>query len=235
MTNELHHLVYAQPRSRLRPARFFVAWHGVMTLAFAGFTSAILHLKKDIEALDVVFEPEHPGTRWPHTTLGALKDKEELSLEDLNLLYNICTSFDNQLWESDIQFEVKQLNWIRYECCSLEKRLETQSLPFNPALPVDEEIPDHHSREVETILSPFSRSKLPMYWHAVSMRGHHEGHYRAPVEDTTLVFDWPDQQPELIQTFIDTIEAHLPGRYVWFEPRSRHVTIRSLSKKLSLT
>ena len=229
MVNELVNIATALPPTRLQPHRFFVAWYGVITLAFTGFSRSMLRLKQHIESANPKLKPENPGSRWPHTTLGALKQAPPLTFEELQGLFSICSSYEAMIQQSESQFEVTTLNWVRFGCRSLEERLEVRPIRFNLALAIESDVPANHRKQVETILAPFSTKKLSSYWHQVALNGHRAGHYRKPFQDTTLVFDWAAQQPDYVEAFIEQVEAFLPGRYAWFSPQSRHVTVRSLS------
>ena len=69
--------------TRLRPEAFFVARSGVLTLAFSGYTEALIRFKAELEGAIPGISAENPGSRWPKTTLGALRDGETLDEEDV--------------------------------------------------------------------------------------------------------------------------------------------------------
>jgi len=85
----LEDLVAATTACHLKPRQFFVAYHGVLTLAFSGFPPSLVLLKDQIAKVIFIhiaskikhfkqnypsLRPEYFGSRWPKVTLGALKD-----------------------------------------------------------------------------------------------------------------------------------------------------------------
>ena len=108
----LSDLVSKTPKTVFRPQCFFVAWCGVITLAFEGFSAGLLTLKDQLHQHIPALTPEHPGSRWPHTTLGVLPDDALLSARQLRLLYAICRRFDDQIQLADVQFSVENLKLI---------------------------------------------------------------------------------------------------------------------------
>ena len=75
----------------LRPKRFFVAWSGVLTIAWRGFPPAIKALKREAQAaFRAALPPENPGSRWAKTTLGCLRDDKRLTVEGLRRLARVC-------------------------------------------------------------------------------------------------------------------------------------------------
>ncbi|KAL4423042.1 hypothetical protein ABPG77_002076 [Micractinium sp. CCAP 211/92] len=77
--------------SCLEPAAFFVSWQGVLTLAYTGFTQPLINLKQRITAAHSSLPPENPGSKWPKTSLGSLRDGRRLTPDELALLCAICT------------------------------------------------------------------------------------------------------------------------------------------------
>ena len=60
-------------RCVLRPQTYFVAWNGVLTLVYDGFPPVLAGIKARLNAEDAL-PPENFGSRWPKTTLAALRD-----------------------------------------------------------------------------------------------------------------------------------------------------------------
>lgn len=73
----------------LRPIEFFVAWSGVVTLAFSGFPQPLLSIKEKL-SLEHSIPPEKPGSVWPKTSLGCLRDGKRLTPEQLRHVHRIC-------------------------------------------------------------------------------------------------------------------------------------------------
>ena len=133
-------LVASRERCELRPKQFFVAWSGVLTLAWRGFPPEIEALKRHIASTWPALGPENPGSRWAKTTLGCLRDTKRLTPESLELLGKICDGFRDDLCgdelcgrdggdgdDSDVPpatpgcVPVDTLSIVTYECRSLER------------------------------------------------------------------------------------------------------------------
>ena len=79
------------PSCSLLGERYFVAWQGVLTLAFAGWAPSL-------EVLKAGLEDEHPGllasenagSRWPKVTLGCMRDGGSLTADQFDVLRAIC-------------------------------------------------------------------------------------------------------------------------------------------------
>ena len=72
---------------------YFVAWNGVLVLAYAGFPPPLAALKASLNAdADALgLRPEQFGSKWPKTTLAALDDSAPpLSLAQLAQLRDTC-------------------------------------------------------------------------------------------------------------------------------------------------
>ncbi len=80
--------------SQLVPESFFIAWNGVLVLVFRKFTSSILSLKAEIDSsLESVICKENPGSKYPKSTIAALADNEQLSLEEFTKLRLLALSY----------------------------------------------------------------------------------------------------------------------------------------------
>ena len=80
--NIIKEIVESKPPTSVKPREFFIAWQGVPTLAYEGFSAILLKIKKEISDAVPGLRKENPGSLWPKTTLGALKDNIFLSFED---------------------------------------------------------------------------------------------------------------------------------------------------------
>lgn len=56
----------------------------------SGFPRALLDLKDALADTCKGLPPENPGSKWPKTTLGALRDGTRLTPEQLQQLNAIC-------------------------------------------------------------------------------------------------------------------------------------------------
>lgn len=76
----------------LRPRSFFVAWSGVMTLAWEGFPPAVAAVKRKISRAFPMLPEEKPGSRWAKTTLGCLREGARLNPDQLRVLAKLCAT-----------------------------------------------------------------------------------------------------------------------------------------------
>ncbi|TKJ43355.1 hypothetical protein CEE36_04805 [candidate division TA06 bacterium B3_TA06] len=224
-------VVESKPRTAVKPREFFIAWSGVSTLAYQGFTRPLLGIKRELEQKIPGIKPENPGSKWPKTTLGALRDDRQLSWVDLNILRDICNNLNQQIDGSKIILPIHQLEVVIFQCRSLEKRLITYPIELN-SKEYDEEVNGQHKEnDVDKVMDQFHETRLAGYWSDVSRPGNRESHYRMLHIESTLIYDLPPpkNQPTYIDTFIEEVEKRLPGLYCWFAPESRHMTVRALS------
>lgn len=223
-------IVQTKPGTRIRPREFFIARQGVAALAYQGFSHTLLEIKEEIGELVPGLKPENPGSRWPKTTLGALKDDVTLTRRDADELRRICTDLQPEIDGEDTAFELDGLSVVLFSCRSLERRLETCKIELDPELPVDDRPPPgHHLSRVEDIMAQFSPDRLPEYLPDLQRAGNRESDYRGDCIEAALVFDLSKEKPAYIQRFKTAVEKNLPGRYAWFEPDSYHMTVRALA------
>lgn len=223
-------VVGRHPATHLLPRAFMLAWHGVPVLVYQGFSPTLAALKREIARVLQNLPPEAPGSRWPKTGLGALSDARPLSPDTLRQLRSVCDRFTGALNDAP-PIQVKSLQWVHHECRSLERRMESVAIPLAP--PEAPEVVDRpeagERRRVETVMNEFARANLAAYLSRVNHEGHRIDHYRAKRAGRSLVFDLGAQTPPAVADFVEAIEEVLPGRFAWFHPASRHVTIRRLS------
>lgn len=224
-------LIAQERRCFIKPRAFFIAWCGVPMLTYHGFPNPILQLKAALEHDFPHLVPENPGSKWPGTTLGALKEGLVLSLEDLQCLRQICDDFAPLIQKADAHFAVTELHYILFACRSLEKKLLNVALPLKKGQFDTSPFPNKHLNWIQHIHTQFDSQRLEDYLPAVQQAGHRVDHYRRPHVEGTLVIDLPDEQPAYLSDFIAAVEAKLPDRYVWFEPSARHITIRAMAFK----
>jgi hypothetical protein len=231
MRTTLAAIVARQPATNLLPRAFTITWHGVPALIYQGFSPSLAALKRKIAEVLHHLPPEAPGSRWPKTSLGALPDERPLSLDELRRLRTVCDRMSAELAAGGRALKVDRLQWIDYECRSLERRLENLAMAMRPepASTLAHTPEAGERRRVETILREFSTTNLAAYLTLVNREGHRIDYYRGRTRGRTLAFDLHREALPLIDAFIAAIEEILPGRYVWFAPASRHVTVRRLS------
>jgi hypothetical protein len=232
MTTDLQILtsiIENQPATIVKPREFFIAWSGVPTLAYNGFSPTLLAIKREIEARVPGIKKENPGSVWPKTTLGALRDDKKLSWEEAVVLRRICDEFNREIERDNVTFKIEGLTVVLFSCRSLERRLSSTVIRLSGSNDaVDHDPPASHLDEVESTMREFSESVLHRYWPDPLRDGNRESHYRADHIEATLVFDLK-QQPSYIDDFIRSVDASVRGSYCWFAAESRHMTVRALA------
>ena len=56
--------------STLRGRAFFVAWNGVLTMAYEGWTEGVARYKRALNDPEVGLQEEAHGSKWPKTSLS---------------------------------------------------------------------------------------------------------------------------------------------------------------------
>ncbi len=91
-----------------------------MPHACRGFPPAITQLKGVFERMHPTLPKENPGSRWPKTSLGALRDAKRLTPDQLKLLLKICREEGAQLQEGGLQpLEIDRAALCIFECRSV--------------------------------------------------------------------------------------------------------------------
>ncbi len=225
MKNIIQEIVETKLQTEVFPKEFFVAWQGVMTLAYEGFSQPLLDIKKELKERIPGLRNENPGSLWPKTTLGALKDNRTLTWEDAYKLKEICS---RQKIEPK-PFEIKELSLVVFQCRSLEKRLSTVKIKLtdknkNTTVPAD------HLELVNQTMKQFNMENLLNYLTDLKREGNRIADYKKDFIESTLVFDLSTSQTQhnYIDNFIEEINRELPDLYEWFSKDSRHMTVRAI-------
>lgn len=209
----------------LRPLEFFVAWQGVLTIAYSGFPPALCKLKRGINDMFSSLPKENPGSLWPKTSLACLKDSKFLSMSQLVQLREICREENLRFSEEDAVI-VDKLAVVVYQNCCLEKTLMLTEIPLrcpaNSSEPLLEE-----KLHIRSVLDEFADDNLPSYYFQVIREGHRTTHYRDQKVGSTLVH-FLHHPLRLLARFRERVEAVMPGIYDWFLDDSLHITIRAL-------
>jgi len=225
---QMEELVSCTPRTALRFQGFMVAWDGVLTLAYAGFPSPLVDLKKRIMEQFPDLSTENPGSKWPKTTLGALADDSPpLDLSQLRTLKTICEKHNEEL-KGAAPLHIGKLAVVVFYCCSLEKRVLTHSIDLQQGEAIVD-ITQEQSSKVNDILAEFGDDQLDHYIKRVNTTRNRVSHYRNPRVGCTLVFELPQPLPDVLNSFRASVDQALgKGFYEWFDPSSLHVTVRGL-------
>lgn len=206
----------------LRGRGFFVAWHGVLTFAYAGWPRALDELKDALEGQQLA-QRENPGSKWPKTSIGCLIKERRLTKEELEALQSLCEKFDARA--RDIEVDVNRVKAIVFanRCC--EERLTVKAIKLSHTDDLNSSaISQTRLQEVEDVLGETSAED---YIERVNAPGHRSDHYSTG-SGVTLVIDVGSKISELVREFRDSVDAVLPGAYSWFATKSLHCTVRGL-------
>lgn len=222
------------PANMLLPKAFFVSWHGVMTMAYEGFSKGILDLKASLEARFPSLPSENEGSKWPKTTFGALNQGRVLTLAELSSIRELCDRYNDLITAASPEhLKIEALTYVQYDCRSLERVSVTKPMPLKQKTPPEYEPTDVHKNSVDSILKQFTKENLANYIDTVQKDGHRENHYRSHHPGTSLIYQLPQHTGliDRIAGFIKELDSLFPNTYTWFNPQSLHVTIRSLDGK----
>ena len=158
-----------------KPKEFFVAWQGVLTLAYEGFTPPLAYIKQELGNKIKGLRPENPGSRWPKTTLGAVQDGNRVTPNQLLTLRDICDKYNRRIRAEPWELAVKTLRVVLFQCRSLERRLAVHDIRLDE--PRDPRSPDpNEMADVSRILGQFARGDLKKYWVHVAGDGNRVSH-----------------------------------------------------------
>lgn len=172
-------------------------------------------------------------------TLACLKDGARLTPDQLDTLNSLCKSESAAFhYEGDrASVAVTHATVAVFGCRSLERLVSARDVAL--ADETDDAPPTAHAaaRADAIVAEP----DAPDYWYAASRDGHREAHYRGDAVGATLVVRHRHRDAahsgdpiglarlqHIIADFQARVDAALPGMYVWFDPASRHVTLRGL-------
>ena len=218
-------------------AQFFVSWNSVLTLAYTGFSRTLLALKRGIDAGIPGLAEENSGSKWPKTTLGCLNDDVELTEAQIHVLRSVCEEHNKQLWNvgtDDRTMDIKELKCVTFHCRTLERRLCSECCSLGGEVSGDDNPPESHLQFVADTMAQFDAKEHANYYGKLAPNGRTIGHYyRAPHVESTLVYDLaaPAALCNSIADFRLAVDEALPGCYAWFDPKSWHMTVRSLVMK----
>mmetsp|Transcript_36916 Transcript_36916/g.82098 ORF Transcript_36916/g.82098 Transcript_36916/m.82098 type:complete len:272 (-) Transcript_36916:18-833(-) len=238
-------LISCTPSSILRAHQFFLSWSGVLTLAYTGFSPALTDLKDHINTSITSLPKENAGSKWPKTSLGALKEGVRLTPAQTDKLLEICRmhsgAFQTPQAPRSQMVVVDNLSVIFYECRSLERVICRRIVPLMRHV----DSADPSPSQLDNVHRVMSEAEDPNYWFHVARDGSRESHYKGTALGVTLVHELscfsgkasetprPQQGyatalPGIIRSLKQRVDAELPGLYTWFEEASLHVTIRAL-------
>ena len=192
----------------LRPQTYFVAWNGVLALVYDGFPPVLAGIKARLNEEDGL-PPENFGSRWPKTTLAALRDDAPpLSLAELTSLRALCEEHASQL---SLRVPVSSLSVVSYDQRGLESVRERSDVALGSAVD-DAEPSDAEQARVRGVLDEWS--DLETYLPRVNAPGSRISSYReaSPQGSTLVAFIGASELRELVAQFRSAVDALLPGR-----------------------
>jgi hypothetical protein len=217
----LHAEVAAAAACRLEPAAFFPSWHGVLTLAFAGFPPPLAGLKRRLSAAHPSLPPEAPGSLWPKCSLGCLRDGAALDEAQFAAVRAAAAALD-----------VSAATVFLYESRSLERLLSAVAVELRGGGGALSEAPPDEAERAR-VRRIVGEADDPGYWLLAAKEGHREAHYcsPAPRPGATLAVPLAGGSASLhaaIAALRARVDAAAPGAYRWFDDDSLHVTLRAL-------
>ena len=210
---------------RLYPYQFFIAWHGVITIAFRCFPDSLLTLKDRLNQSKLNFVPENDGSRWPKITLAALSPTKKLRKEELRLLNNCCIQFNERVG-SLAPLVTHELSIVRYAQQSLEKCFDQRLLNLNAESEFSQVLPPLQAEVKKLFVC--KEGDLYEKERKILASGRNISHYRMLTDGVSLVFAVPNVYQDTITSLQQQVSKILPNHYEWFKPESRHLTIRAL-------
>ncbi|KAJ3257832.1 hypothetical protein HDU77_002517 [Chytriomyces hyalinus] len=225
MTGQLEDMIADTRQTRLEPKAFFVAWRGVLTLAFTGFPVELVELKQRLDTLPL--RRENQGSKWPKMTLGALADDSKvLTADQLSSLSTLCSQMSTNLNLLADDFAVTRLSFVLFSCRSLERILLCHEIPLRDdgGLPDALEVPADQIRAVDQVMA--ESDDKSGYLVEVAKPGNRAAHYQGDHSEATLVAfvgNNPDVKMILDQ-FREAVDFLLPGYYTWFRDDALHCT-----------
>lgn len=216
------------------PYQFFISWNSVSTLVYRGFSRTLFSIKQKIGEKLTPLKAENPGSRWPKTTLGCLRENVELSNDQVYILRDICVLQNYKLKnieDPDRSMEIDELNFETFHCRTLEKTLSSQVIPLEGKRMSNDDPPESHLKFVEETLVQFSLSAHNNYYPKLAPKGRTiNSYYRKPHIESTLVYylKTPVALVDIIYAFREEVDVKLPNCYEWFDPNSWHMTVRAL-------
>lgn len=224
----------------LRPhprCSLFVAWNGVLVLVYQGYPPALVAARQCIEHAVPTLRKENFGSKWPKTTLAAVRGEaaQDLSLKDAELLKRICMEYSQRIASEKEEIGVHSLSAVDYHCRSLEELRSRIDVALTPSGGTDDSLksPDADQREiVDSVVAEWSG--LTQYLAKMNAPGSDITSYRekSPAGSTCVAFlsTLPDTLEKHLKDFQSALDKQFPGRYAWLDTDSLHCTLRSLDQ-----
>ena len=241
----LRRMAGAATATQLEPRSFFVAWSGVLVLAYDGFTPPLASIKRALNESALPLCRESFGSKWPKTTLGAVADDAPpLTAAQLAALKALCLRHSQAF--TGCAVPVRAASLVSYDWRGLEQLTARDDCVMDAAAATPEPPTDEERSRVSGVLAEWD--DVDAYLAPANQPGSRASTYRhaSPVGRTIVCFldaaaaPSPAAPPAAVPaappttallskvaTFQAEVDALLPGRYVWLAPASLHVTLRA--------
>lgn len=214
---------------------FFMSWNSVMTLAYEGFSQTLLDIKETLNS-NLKLKDENPGSKWPKTTLGCMKDGAILNPEQVSCIRTICTKFNKELKalpKKERVMWVNQLSLVVFQSRTLENLWIDIPINLKGKSASSDVVPTKHRKAVRKTMAQFSPKRLKEYYVHLAPDGRSiDNYYRHPHVEESLIAkaNWSESVNRIVNKFIWEIDSQtgIQGCYAWFRRDSRHLTIRAL-------
>jgi len=232
----------AIPSCSLQPrpgCALFVAWNGVITLVYEGFPLSLVLAKQRFHVLLPNLKDENFGSKWPKTTLAAVKDDApDLTTRQLERLRQICGEHSNRITTTEdendgICINVDKLSVVEYESRGLEKLAGRQDIFLDEygssAKTKYSEVSVKEKTAVDKVVEEWCN--LETYLPKANAPGSRISSYRrAALGATCVAFldPLPTELQQYLTDFRKAVDNEFPSRYIWLEEYSLHCTLRSI-------
>lgn len=211
-------------RCAFRGRSVFVAWNGVLTLAYSGWPEGLVHFKASLEMAIPGIQRENPGSKWPKTSLGCIREESRaLCAAEYEKLRRLCEEFENAAKQLRVKAHRLSVVVFASRCC--ERRMSVKNIDIpGDELDVYSEVSEDSLRLVEDVLK---ETEAAEYLEYVNSAGHRAAHYDSG-SGVTLVQDCGETLQSFVEEFKAKVDELLPGVYRWFDTNALHVTVRGL-------
>jgi len=214
----------------------FVAWNGVIVLVYKGFPRSLMLAKERLCTLLPGLKDENFGSKWPKTTLAAVKDgTPDLTMTQFERLRDICGEYSSKIANCNILINVERLSIVEYERRGLEKLAVRKDILLhkNRQLDLNSSVSSNERKVVDNVVKEWSN--LDTYLPKVNAPGSRISSYReASGRGSTCVAfldPLPNELWQCLTEFQKTLNDVFPERYVWLNDSSLHCTLRSIHWK----
>lgn len=239
----------------LRVKECFIAFGGVLCIAFEGFPLAIDSFKsKFVSVLEASGSPpptvakENPGSMWAKITIAARSEKSQLSVAQWEAVRLALAGASERCRQSQCSCVFDTISVVTFECRSLERIMVKETLPIQVIYSFLDSDPGSDDC-ASSLLSTFSRGRIA----AILEDVHDEARWPQYLKDCVIgkqqsIADYRENScgstivsflprgggcNESFELFIDAVESALQEAgcwelFTWLPRECLHMTIRGL-------